>query len=131
LSRESGGILGLSEGTVAVAVEAPQHAGLAATLDYNCERPLLPGTLVRVPLGKRHVPGIVWDRADTAAVDAAHIKPVGDVLDAMPPLPAAWRQLVAFAAAYYQRSVGELALAVLPPELRKLVAGSWRVASRA
>jgi primosomal protein N' (replication factor Y) (superfamily II helicase) len=112
--------LALSEGTVAVAVEAPQHAGLAATLDYNCERPLSPGTLVRVPLGKRQVPGIVWDRADTAAVDAAHIKPVGDVLDAMPPLPAAWRQLVAFAAAYYQRSVGELALAVLPPELRKL-----------
>jgi primosomal protein N' (replication factor Y) (superfamily II helicase) len=112
--------LALSEGTVAVAVEAPQHAGLAATLDYNCERPLSPGTLVRVPLGKRQVPGIVWDRADTAAVDAAHIKPVGDVLDAMPSLPAAWRQLVAFAAAYYQRSVGELALAVLPPELRKL-----------
>ncbi len=105
---------------VAVAVEAPQHAGLAATLDYHCERPLFPGTLVRVPLGKRQVPGIVWDRVATVALDAAQIKPLGDVLDAMPPLPAAWRQLVAFAAGYYQRSVGELALSVLPPELRKL-----------
>jgi hypothetical protein len=28
--------------------------------------------------------------------------------------------LVEFAASYYQRSVGELALAVLPPELRRL-----------
>jgi primosomal protein N' (replication factor Y) (superfamily II helicase) len=119
-NRESDRILAAPEGTVAVAVEAPQHAGLGSTLDYHCERPLSPGTLVRVPLGKRQVPGIVWDRAPGAAPDAAQIKPVGDVLDAMPPLPAAWRQLVAFSAGYYQRSVGELALAVLPPELRKL-----------
>jgi primosomal protein N' (replication factor Y) (superfamily II helicase) len=75
---------------------------------------------VRVPLGKRQVPGIVWDRGDGAAPLASQIKPLGDVLDAVPPLPAAWRQLVAFAASYYQRSVGELALSVLPPELRKL-----------
>jgi hypothetical protein len=38
----------------------------------------------------------------------------------LPPLAPAWRRLVDFAASYYQRSVGELALAVLPPELRKL-----------
>ncbi len=109
-----------AEGLVAVAVETPQHAGLAATLDYHCERPLSPGTLVRVPLGKRHVPGVVWDRPTGAALAETQIKAVGDVLDAVPPLPDAWRQLVAFAAGYYQRSVGELALAVLPPELRKL-----------
>ncbi len=109
-----------TEGTLAVAVETPQHAGLAATLDYHCERTLSPGTLVRVPLGKRQVPGVVWDRAAGATLADSQIKPIGDVLDAVPPLPAAWRQLVAFAAGYYQRSVGELALAVLPPELRKL-----------
>jgi primosomal protein N' (replication factor Y) len=116
----SGAISDSIECTLAVVVEAPQHAGLSATLDYLCERTLLPGTLVRVPLGKRQVPGIVWERAAGAAVAAAQMKPVGDVLDAMPALSAAWRQLVAFAASYYQRSVGELALAVLPPELRKL-----------
>ena len=38
----------------------------------------------------------------------------------MPVLDADWRALVAFAAAYYQRGLGELALSVLPPELRKL-----------
>ncbi|MFO1295675.1 MAG: hypothetical protein U1F25_03775 [Rubrivivax sp.] len=42
------------------------------------------------------------------------------VLDAMPPLSAAWRGLIEFAAGYYQRSIGELALAVLPPELRRI-----------
>jgi primosomal protein N' (replication factor Y) (superfamily II helicase) len=120
LSRETGGILPATESALAVAVETPQHAGLAATLDYHCERTLSLGTLVRVPLGKRQVPGVVWDRAAGAALAETQIKAIGDVLDAVPPLPAAWRQLVAFAAGYYQRSVGELALAVLPPELRKL-----------
>jgi primosomal protein N' (replication factor Y) len=118
--REKDGISTSGDDPVAVVVEAPQHAGLSATLDYRCERTLSPGTLVRVPLGRRHVPGIVWERASGPATDAALVKPVGDVLDALPPLPAAWRQLVAFAAGYYQRSQGELALAVLPPELRKL-----------
>jgi primosomal protein N' (replication factor Y) len=45
---------------------------------------------------------------------------VGDVLDSVPPLPKPWRDLMAFAAGYYQRSVGELALAVLPPQLRQI-----------
>jgi primosomal protein N' (replication factor Y) len=36
--------------TLAIAVETPQHAGLAGCLDYRSEHPLAPGTLVRVPL---------------------------------------------------------------------------------
>jgi primosomal protein N' (replication factor Y) len=35
-------------------------------------------------------------------------------------LGVAWQQLVGFAAQYYQRSVGEVALAALPPQLRDL-----------
>ncbi|MCW5637237.1 MAG: DEAD/DEAH box helicase family protein, partial [Rubrivivax sp.] len=112
---------------VRVAVEAPRHAGLGADtglLDYTSERALAPGTLVRVPLGRREVAGIVWDAPATGAgggeVPAAELRPVRAVLDAMPPLPAAWRALVDFAAGYYQRGVGELALAVLPPQLRQI-----------
>ena len=93
----------------------------------------MPGTLARVPLGRREVTGLVWD-ADFAASDAAAAEPAPraanarrwccdpliEALDALPPLPADWRALVEFAARYYQRSLGEVALAVLPPELRKL-----------
>ncbi len=104
----------------AVAVETPQHAGVGALLDYACERPLAPGTLLRVPLGRREVPGIVWNRASAEAADDTQLRPVAEVLQALPPLAPAWLRLVDFAAAYYQRGVGELALAVLPPELRKL-----------
>ena len=46
---------------VKVAFDAPHHTGLAAPLDYLSERMLSPGTLLNVPLGKRDVPGIVWD----------------------------------------------------------------------
>ena len=112
-----------------VVVEAPQHAGLWGPLDYLCERPLPAGTLVRVPFGRRVVTGVVWWGGDEAApeatVDPAQLKEVAEVLDGLPPLPAAWRQLVRFAAAYYQRSLGEMALMVLPPELRQLDATQW------
>ena len=102
-----------------VAVEAPHHTGLAAPLDYTSERLLPPGTLVRVPLGRREVPGIVWHGSADAAGPAA-LRPIAAALESLPPLGAAWRELVDFAARYYQRSTGEIALSVLPPELRKL-----------
>ena len=105
---------------LAVAVETPQHAGLAACLDYCSEQPLAPGTLVRVPLGKRDVPGIVWPPGGAGAAAGIEVRPIRQALTALPPLSEAWRLLVAFAAGYYQRGLGELALAVLPPELRRL-----------
>ena len=107
---------------VTVAVDTPQHAGLASLLDYACTEPLLPGTLVRVPLGKRELTGIVWHRAAGPPASAEQLRPITEVLAALAPLPAAWRQLVEFSAGYYQRSVGEVALSVLPPELRRLSA---------
>jgi primosomal protein N' (replication factor Y) len=103
---------------VAVAVETPQHSGLGAPLDYASERLLTPGSLVRVPLGKRDVPGIVWGAG--SGVEHGELRPVRQVVESLPPLNDSWRALVEFAAAYYQRGLGELALAVLPPELRKL-----------
>jgi primosomal protein N' (replication factor Y) len=105
-----------------IAVETPQHSGLAGALDYASDQALAPGTLVRVPLGRREVCGVVWDPADEPApTDAGWaVKPVAAVLGGLPPLGPSWRRLVSFAAGYYQRGLGELALAVLPPELRLL-----------
>jgi primosomal protein N' (replication factor Y) len=42
------------------------------------------------------------------------------VLEAVAPLSAHWQQLVQFTAHYYQRSLGEVAMAALPPQLRDL-----------
>lgn len=109
-------------GQVQVAVETPQHAGLGDVLAYESEQALAPGTLVRVPLGRREVPGVVWTPGSHAQAlpDGVSLKPVREALTCLPPLPAAWQALVEFTARYYQRAVGEVALSVLPPELRKL-----------
>ena len=109
--------------TLAVAVEAPQHSGLAGALHYSSPQPWPPGTLLRVPLGKRDLLGIVWHAGPLprqADAPPPVLRPVGEVFSSLPPMAPAWLALVDFAASYYQRSVGELALAVLPPELRKL-----------
>ena len=105
-----------------VAVDAPQHSGIAGPLDYLGAQPLPPGSLVRVPLGRRELTGIVWPGAAEPgeALDASQLRPVAAVLDALPPLSARWCELVTFAAGYYQRGIGEVALAVLPPQLREL-----------
>ena len=105
---------------LSVAVETPRYSAVGSLLDYTSEQSLPPGTMVRVPLGRRDVPGIVWQRAAGAPPAPGELRPLAAVLSALPPLAAEWRELIDFAAVYYQRGVGELALAVLPPDLRKL-----------
>jgi len=109
---------------VSVLVHTPAHSQVAKPLSYWSEQSLAPGTLVRVPLGKRELLGLVWETHHEVeaqnAPDADKIRPLAGVLDGIAPLNAAWRQLVTFSANYYQRSVGEVALAGLPPQLREL-----------
>jgi len=105
-----------------VVVATPAHSGVGASLSYRSELPLAPGTLVRVPLGRREVLGVVWACATEPpeGLTEAQTKAVASVLDGLPPLNPRWRQLVKFAAQYYQRSLGEVAMAALPPQLREL-----------
>jgi primosomal protein N' (replication factor Y) (superfamily II helicase) len=104
-----------------VTVAVPAHIDLPATLSYSSEQPLAAGSLVRVPFGSREVLGIVWEGSgDAASSPAGTLKSVEAVLPEIAPLSNAWRALMAFAARYYQRSLGEVALAALPPKLREL-----------
>jgi Primosomal protein N'' (replication factor Y) - superfamily II helicase len=105
---------------VQVAVHAPVHSGLGDLLSYASAAPLPPGTLVRVPLGAREVLGVVWDAAAAPPAPGVELRAVAGVLEGLAPLDAHWRRLVAFTARYYQRSLGEVALAALPPQLRSL-----------
>jgi primosomal protein N' (replication factor Y) len=107
-----------------VLVHTPAYSQMAGALTYLSDHPLPPGTLVRVPLGQRELLGVVWDAAphDDAArpLDPDKLRPITAALDAVPPLSAPWRALIGFAASYYQRATGEVALAALPPQLRDL-----------
>jgi len=107
---------------IPVLVQTPAHSQIGGALTYQSEASLPPGSLVRVPLGRRETLGVVWDGAPQRdpALDASRLRPVSAALDGLPPLAPNWRQLVAFAARYYQRAPGEVALAALPPQLRDL-----------
>ena len=106
---------------LAVAVPTPAHSGLGESLTYRAEAPLPPGTIVRVPLGAREVLGVVWgEAAAPEAALAAQVRPIAGSFDGLAPLGDDWRQLIAFTARYYQRALGEVALAALPPQLRTL-----------
>lgn len=106
---------------VSVAVDAPLHTGLGL-LSYappSDGQSLQAGQIVRVPLGARSMLGVVWDAAAQPAALPAGVKlrPIEAVLP-LGALDLSWRRLVAFAARYYQRSVGEMAAVALPPALR-------------
>jgi primosomal protein N' (replication factor Y) len=106
-----------------IVVAAPAHSAIAGPLTYQSDSPLAPGTLVRVPLGRREVLGVVWEnREGSGELLEMQTKSIAGVLDGLDPLPATWRKLVGFTAAYYQRSLGEVALAALPPQLRDMTA---------
>ncbi len=107
---------------LAVVVPTPAHSSISGPLSYLSELPLAPGTLVRVPLGRREVLGVVWDPLAGGPPEPPGMqsKPIAGSLDGIAPLSAAWRQLVTFSATYYQRGLGEVALAGLPPQLRDL-----------
>ena len=123
---------------VSVIVHTPAHSGLVDVLSYASEEMLPTGTLVRVPLGKRELMGVVWEGAhlDDVATskDASEkstdkteitLRPIASVLGGIAPLNTHWCDLVRFTAHYYQRSVGEVALAALPSQLRELSAEQW------
>ena len=104
-----------------VVVAAPRHSAIAVPLTYQSELPLAPGTLVRVPLGKREVLGVVWGKAaGSGDLLEMQTKSIAGALEGLAPLGTDWLSLVNFTAGYYQRSLGEVALAALPPQLREL-----------
>ena len=105
-----------------VAVSAPAHSQVGGLLTYVTELPVTVGQLVRVPFGNREVLGVVWGVHATAPdTQSTHtLRQVMGVLEAVAPLSEHWRQLVQFTAHYYQRSLGEVAMAALPPQLRDL-----------
>lgn len=107
---------------ITVLVHTPAHSRISSALSYACESDPPQGTLVRVPLGRREVLGVVWsglsDQAGGEALAPEQVRPVSAVLHELPALDASWRSLITFTARYYHRSPGEVAQAALPTALR-------------
>jgi primosomal protein N' (replication factor Y) len=80
----------------------------------------LPGQLALVSFGRREVVGLIINVGDRTEVPADKLKDAIAVRSQLAPLSSAWLALAAFAADYYQRPLGEVALPGLPKNLRVL-----------
>src|SRR5659263_701657 len=80
-----------------VVVATPAHSAIAGPLTYSSESLLSPGTLVRVPLGKREVLGVVWEvLPDSGDLPETQARSIASLLEGLAPLSATWRKLVTF-----------------------------------
>jgi primosomal protein N' (replication factor Y) len=77
-----------------------------------------PGQLVLAPFGRRQTIGLVIAVKDSSEVEPGKLRELLQVRGQMPPLSDDWIALCRFAAEYYQRPLGEVALPCLPKGLR-------------
>lgn len=91
------------------------------------------GAVVRVPLGRRSVLGVVVDTPAQSAVPPAKLQTVAAHLDGVPPLPADLLEMAEFASRYYQQPVGMVLAQMVPPvarpAARATVPTAWRLTS--
>jgi primosomal protein N' (replication factor Y) len=103
-----------------IAIDTP----LNAVFDYRwtCDGDQRPqvGQLALVPFARREVVGLIVGVADDTDVPVDKLKDALAVRSQLSPLSAKWLALAGFAADYYQRPLGEVALPGLPKNLRVL-----------
>jgi primosomal protein N' (replication factor Y) len=103
---------------VRVAVDVP----LDDHYDFLSGDAALPpeGALVVVPFGRTKKVGMVVGLAEHSEVPRAKLKPIEGVVGDVPPIAAESLELLRFCASYYQRPLGEVIAASLPPRLRQV-----------
>ena len=105
---------------MSVALDAP----LDTTFDYLWHAPSpdepapVPGQLVLVPFGRRKVVGMVVGTKKDSEIEPNKLRGVIQVRSQLPALNQQWLALCRFAAEYYQRPLGEIALPCLPKGMR-------------
>src|SRR5580765_387732 len=76
------------------------------------------GCLVLVPFGKKRLVGLVVELANESEVPASRLRSAEKILREVAPLKREWLELAKFCSSYYQRPLGEVVAAALPPRLR-------------
>jgi primosomal protein N' (replication factor Y) len=77
------------------------------------------GRRVVVPFGNRRMVGVIVAVAATSDVPVDKLRAAGDVLRDLAPLTRDWLDVARFCSEYYQRALGEVIHAALPPRLRR------------
>jgi len=101
-----------------VALDLPLHR----LFDYAVEVASVAdvGYRVRVPFAKGERIGLITEVTEGSDWPLAQLKPAGEILRDLPPLPRDFFQLCEFASAYYQAALGEVVMQALPAGLKRL-----------
>ena len=85
------------------------------TYSWPTEEPQpLPGTRVRIPLGKREIVGFTWDTSPPPPPKKIILKPVLEILDPYPVLPSCLHPIYQFSSWFYRLPLGLLLRNTLP-----------------
>ena len=104
---------------IAIDTPAAQYTS-DGLFDYVASESDTVGRLAIVPFGARTVVGLVVAIVDVPHVVAERLKATASAVTDLTPFGDVWLRLNAFAARYYHRSIGEVALPSLPAPLRKV-----------
>ena len=102
-------------------VEVALPVPLRRSFDYLLpadQTPVMAGSRVRVPLGRRSLIGVVLAAKDTSVVPRSQLRELTEVLDREPILPSSVLRLIDWAAQYYHHPVGEVVAAALPTRVK-------------
>ena len=96
-----------------VAVDLP----LPRLFEYRCDDASRDdiGLRVVVPFGRKKIVGVIVDVVATSNLPPDKLRAADRILRDMPPLARDWLALAQFCSAYYQRPLGEVIHAALPP----------------
>jgi len=99
-----------------VAIDVP----LPRLFDYRCDEATQEdiGLRVVVPFGNKKAVGVIVEVAESSSLPSDKLRAPDRILRDMPALPRDWIALAQFCSAYYQRPLGEVIHAALPPRLR-------------
>lgn len=97
-------------------VLVPVAVPVAYTYKVPAGQSVVPGTIVRVPLGTREVIGAVWDGEPDAAINPNKLKSISHVYDTMPPLDKDLRRFVDWVAGWTLGAPGMVVRMVLRSE---------------
>lgn len=102
---------------VQVAVPTPLH--LVFDYRWRGEQPVIPGSRVKVPFGRRSVVGVVVKGLSESAYPANKLRAITEVLDDEALLPKDVMSLLLWASRYYHHPIGDVLCSALPVLLRQ------------
>jgi len=101
-----------------VALDVPLDEAFDFRIPDGLEAPR--GALVVVPFGRSRKVGVVVEHAASSKVSASRLRDIESLVGDVAPFKADELELFEFCAAYYQRPLGEVIAASLPPRLRQV-----------